>query len=425
MQLYEKYRPAALADYVGHAVTVKALDGMMSSASWDRDVLWFSGASGVGKTTLARLVAQRVLSGKDLKRNLAVLEVSGEQVDLAFVGGMAYEVGLSSPDPSGWRVWLINEGQQVTPNARRALKTVLEGLPPRRLLLFTSTKGPASGLFGNMDEDEARQLWSRVKFFDLDDGEDWLAEAAARARAVAATEGLNGQPPNVYLALARECKGNLREMLQRVEMRNLPAGAWQGTEHLAAHVKEKETEARPPERPEERRQVWTTVKREDNVRMEHRASEILDAAGGSCRQWKPVESWWVGHIARAGTPLGETYHTLSEAEAAFLTAVADSKARKEVQRAARAGDQKVAVRTNGENSDGERGARILGPLTHTKKGFLYWLVVPAVKVDKDAWLVNVERAKVSGGWYSSAWAGTPGGYAFKEQAKAEAFAKTI
>ena len=322
MQLYEKYRPAALDDYVGHAATVKALDGMMSSASWDRDVLWFSGASGVGKTTLARLVAQRVLSGKDLKRNLAVLEVSGEQVDLAFVGGLAYEVGLSSPDPSGWRVWLINEGQQVTPNARRALKTVLEGLPPRRLLLFTSTKGPASGLFGNMDEDEARQLWSRVKFFDLDDGEDWLAAAATRARSVSQAEGVNGQPPSVYLALARECKGNLREMLQCVEMRNLPA-----------------------------------------------------AGGQALRAEAPAPK------AREPIP-------------------AD---------AAPSGD----------------GVQLLGPLTHTKKGFLYWLVVPAVKVDKDAWLVNVERAKVSGGWYSSAWAGTPGGYAFKEQAKAEAFAKTI
>ena len=332
MQLYEKYRPAALTEYAGHAATVAALDAMMSAASWDRDVLWFSGASGVGKTTLARLVAQRVLAGKDLARNLAFGEISGEQVDVAFVGSLAYEVRLSSPDPSGWRVWLVNEDQQVTPNARRALKTVLEGLPVRRLLLFTSTKGRESGLFGNMDEDEARQLWSRVKFFDLDDGEEWLAAAAARTLSVSRAEGLNGQPLAVYLALARECKGNLREMLQCVEMRRLPAAggqalraavparAWVGAEHLIEHAK-----------------------------------------------------------ARAGLPPEPP---------------------------------PVCV-------------QLLGPLTHTKKGFPYWLVVPNKRVDKEAWLLTVEQAKASGGWYSSAWGGTPGGYAFKEKAGAEAFAKVL
>jgi hypothetical protein len=41
---------------------------------------------------------------------------------------------------------------------------------------------------------------------------------ARRARQIAEAEGLDGEPMGDYLKLARACKNNLREMLQRVEI---------------------------------------------------------------------------------------------------------------------------------------------------------------------------------------------------------------
>lgn len=59
--------------------------------------------------------------------------------------------------------------------------------------------------------------------------------------------------------------------------------------------------------------------------------------------------------------------------------------------------------------------------TNTRKGFQYWLCIMAERVERAEYDALLSAARALGGWYSRPWAGLPGGFAFKVEAKALAF----
>lgn len=67
------------------------------------------------------------------------------------------------------------------------------------------------------------------------------------------------------------------------------------------------------------------------------------------------------------------------------------------------------------------GGFTLSEHTHTKKGFRMWIASPAERVERETFDSLLIAAKALGGWYSRAWAGTPGGFAFKSEEGARAF----
>lgn len=60
--------------------------------------------------------------------------------------------------------------------------------------------------------------------------------------------------------------------------------------------------------------------------------------------------------------------------------------------------------------------------THTKKGFQMFICVMPERVDRTEFDRLRDIAQTLGGWYSRPWGKTPGGFAFKDKASAEAFA---
>ncbi len=58
---------------------------------------------------------------------------------------------------------------------------------------------------------------------------------------------------------------------------------------------------------------------------------------------------------------------------------------------------------------------------HTKKGFDMWICTLAERVERADFDRFLAAAKALGGWYSKPWGGTPGGFAFKVEAKALEF----
>lgn len=60
--------------------------------------------------------------------------------------------------------------------------------------------------------------------------------------------------------------------------------------------------------------------------------------------------------------------------------------------------------------------------THTKHGFLMFLVVLSDRVSPDTFAQLRTTAAAAGGWYSRQWGSTPGGFAFKDKEAAQAFA---
>lgn len=57
-----------------------------------------------------------------------------------------------------------------------------------------------------------------------------------------------------------------------------------------------------------------------------------------------------------------------------------------------------------------------------RKGFDYWLCVPGERYEREEYERVLSEAKALGGWYSRPWQGIPGGFAFKDQTKAQRFA---
>ena len=58
MRLYEKHRPATLADIVGQDKAVAQLRGIIDRGGFGGRAVWVSGGSGTGKTSLARIIAR-------------------------------------------------------------------------------------------------------------------------------------------------------------------------------------------------------------------------------------------------------------------------------------------------------------------------------------------------------------------------------
>lgn len=133
MELYRKYRPTKFGDVVGQESAVSVLRGYGPSLP---HALLFSGPSGVGKTTLARILRRKLgcldsdfceLNTADFRGIEMVREIR-DRIELAPMGGKA-------------RCWLIDECHRLTADAQSALLKLLED-PPQHAWFFLCTTEP-------------------------------------------------------------------------------------------------------------------------------------------------------------------------------------------------------------------------------------------------------------------------------------------
>lgn len=202
--LFEKHRPATLAAVVGQCATVAALKTILAR-DFTGGAFYFIGASGTGKTTLARaLVNDLAIDAADM------VEIGGADCTVDFVRATQDNFALSTWGESGWKCVIVNESQAMLPRAVQAWLPFLEALPAKRLVIFTSTEALDADIFGNF----TAPLASRCKVFTLEPDSEAFAVHVAK---IAASENLNGQPIEAYRRLVAECSNNLRMCLQRVE----------------------------------------------------------------------------------------------------------------------------------------------------------------------------------------------------------------
>ena len=134
-ELYKRYRPKKFKDVLGQNAAVKSLAHKLKKGTLPHAIL-FTGDSGCGKTTLARILAAKLNCHKsDLKlvnssnfRGVDTIRTINTHMGFAPMGGKC-------------RVWILDEVHKMTNDAQNAILEMLEDTP-KHVYFFLCTTDP-------------------------------------------------------------------------------------------------------------------------------------------------------------------------------------------------------------------------------------------------------------------------------------------
>lgn len=133
--LYQKYRPSELSQIKGNSDLIQTLEGMLSDLQTCPHTFLFTGESGTGKTTLARIIANR----------LGCKGIDYTEMNMADLRGIDTVRDIIStcqfmPIEGNVRVWVLDEIHQVTGAAANSLLKILEDTPSHVYFILCTTE---------------------------------------------------------------------------------------------------------------------------------------------------------------------------------------------------------------------------------------------------------------------------------------------
>lgn len=131
--LYLKHRPKTFKEVVGQSDAIATLTSLAKQKQFPHALAFF-GESGCGKTTLARIVAEKLKCGKPDLNEINAAESRG----IEMVRAIQKRMNLK-PIAGECRVWIIDECHQLTPDAQSALLKILEDTPQHVYFMLCTT----------------------------------------------------------------------------------------------------------------------------------------------------------------------------------------------------------------------------------------------------------------------------------------------
>src|SRR3972149_10710220 len=208
--LYERIRPTKLDEIVAQDRAVKAIRQVLTKG-WGGRAFWISGASGTGKTTLARIITREgadvfFVNEYDSADAIGIEEMDDIDRAMHLYGGLGGKKG---------RAFIINEAHGLRRPVIRLMLGLLARIPNHVVFVFTTTQAGQKGLFDA--QIDAAPLLSRCTYIQLENTEIQRAAFAEYCKMVAFCESLDGKPLAEYQNLADRCENNMRAMLSAIE----------------------------------------------------------------------------------------------------------------------------------------------------------------------------------------------------------------
>lgn len=203
MNLTEKYRPEKLTQIVGQPAAVNMLNRLKPGGR----AFYITGASGTGKTSIAKILAGQVAD------RLYIREVVARQLKASDLKDFADQWATTTMFGSGYAM-IINESHGLRRDIVEILLDVLERLPDNCCMIFTTTRDGAD-LFEERQID-AGPFASRCILVNLETYNKSRI-FAGHLKKIATKENLDGRPLGDYVELIEKHHYNFRAAIQEIE----------------------------------------------------------------------------------------------------------------------------------------------------------------------------------------------------------------